>query len=253
MIKTEMRTNGTALMTLCDPARRNCLSTPLLSSLRESLVRLKENGMRCLIISGEGDHFSAGYDLGSLREDFSVHSPHAREGKTLLRLALDDIEKLDCPVIALIRGYCLGAGMETAAACDLRIAAEDSLFGMPPAKIGLIYPPSGIRRLARTVGEGFAREMFLTGRVYPAETMQRKGFLNETAAGSALEELALQTAAEISSLSCSSLGGMKRIFYQMNQGDESLQELTEGSLGDKDLAEGLSAFREKRKARFRED
>ncbi|MGH7891740.1 MAG: enoyl-CoA hydratase/isomerase family protein, partial [Thermodesulfobacteriota bacterium] len=127
------------------PDKRNLLTPGMLLGLESALERLRdEDRTRCVIIRGAGDKaFSSGYDIGSIGKDDMVRN---HSGDNPLPKAIKSIENFPYPVIAMMNGHAFGAGLEIAATCDIRIAAKDTLFGMPPAKLGVIYSYRGVRR-----------------------------------------------------------------------------------------------------------
>ena len=156
-IETELlleRKGELAVLTLNRPQRRNALTSSLLVSLAQTLADLAQEGsVRCAVLRGTGDKaFSAGMDLSALPEGLPENIQDQIAAKGPLQFCLDTIEDAPFPVVAMIRGYCVGAGCETSMACDLRVGAEGCLMGMPPARLGIVYPPEGLHRFIRNLG-----------------------------------------------------------------------------------------------------
>jgi enoyl-CoA hydratase/carnithine racemase len=237
------------LVTFGDEERKNSLNADMLRQLTAEIDSLIERDARVIVVTGAGDTFSAGLDIKRFYDAPSALGPSSHE---LLELLGNTVEKIDsCPVptIAMIQGHCIGGSFELASAFDMRIASSETLFGIPPARLGLVYPYPGIMRIARIVGEPFARELFFTGSLYDASVMQRHNFLNIITDKADLRKVTMNIAATISGNSPTALSGIKKIFTGLY--DESkkdlFQKLVDDSLTGKDFAEGRKAFTEKRK------
>ncbi len=158
--------DGIAVVTVDNRAKLNCLSTPLIVELAEAFGRLSGNdALRAVVLTGAGDHaFIGGADLNELG---GLCADSARLFITRLHYACRAIRECPVPVIGRVNGFCLGAGLEVAASCDFRAAAEGARFGMPEVVMGL---PSVIEAalLPGLIGWGRTREMLLTGTTYSA-------------------------------------------------------------------------------------
>jgi enoyl-CoA hydratase/carnithine racemase len=170
-----------AWLEVSEPRRLNIVGTPALESLSRALVEVAgvglDGGLRALVLRGGGERaFIGGADL---RELSALDEESARVFITRLHGVCRSLRELPVPVIAAIRGYCLGAGLEVAASCDMRVATTDSVFGMPEVLVGI---PSVIEAalLPQLVGWGRAREMMLTGRTYDASEALAMGLVEET-------------------------------------------------------------------------
>lgn len=166
--------------------RLNVLSTPVLDALLETALRLQAmDGLRLVVVTGAGERaFVGGADLQEM-ESFTPQRALVFIDK--VHKACHALRALPVPSIARIRGYCLGAGMELAAAADLRIASDDSHFGMPEVQVGL---PSVVeaRLLPTLIGWGHTRELLYTGALIDAQEAQRIGFLEKVAPAGHLDE-----------------------------------------------------------------
>ena len=164
-------------MTVNNPAKRNALGMAGKRAIAQAFARLSQDqNLRAVILTGAGDKsFIAGADLAEMK-DLSVEE--AEEEHTLTHHACDAIRRCPVPVIARINGYCLGAGMELAASCDLRASADHAKFGMPEVRVGL---PSGMEAalLPALVGWGRAAELVLTGDIFEARDMYQSGFVQK--------------------------------------------------------------------------
>ncbi|MEA2195632.1 MAG: enoyl-CoA hydratase, partial [Solirubrobacteraceae bacterium] len=158
------------------------------------------------------------------------------------------------PTVAKIRGHCIGGGVELAVACDLRLASSHIKLGMPPAKLGLIYSHSGLRRFIDAIGAPRTRELFLVGRYIDALTAEAWGLVNWVVDENDLEESALAVATQLASNAPLSMAGNKRVLRELLQAEgavdpdveRELLALRASSFDSEDLMEGVSAFAEKR-------
>jgi enoyl-CoA hydratase/carnithine racemase len=249
---TVRREGSLGVVTIDRPSKRNTLTDRTLAELGEAFDRLEEDPcVRCVLLRGEGgEAFSAGYDLTTLAEG-------GRGAEDRLHELLDRVERYPFPVVALLRGYAIGGGCELALACDLRVAGDDVRMGMPPARLGLVYPLAGYARFLRTVGWAATSELFYSGRVYGCEECRRLGLATLVVPAAEAEAEALRLAREVSENAPLSLAGTKRILRHLGalpgeSGDDpsALAALFRSSLGTEDLAEGKRALAERRKPRF---
>ena len=241
------------------PEKRNSLTPELLLQVGSELNRLKaEQKVRCVIIRGSGDKaFSSGYDIsaiGKIKDDMmrDYMDDHP------LIIASNAIEHFPYPVIAMLNGHAFGGGLELAVTCDLRIAADHALFGMPPAKLGVVYTYSGIRKFINLVGLGYAKELFLTGKNIDAHRAEKIGLVNYVLPQSEIEEFTYKLASEISENAPLSMSTMKEMMNSwqrnqlMNQGDEAaVKDMILRVQESEDYKEGQKAFSEKRKQNFK--
>lgn len=161
-------------------------------------------------------------------------------------------------MIALLNGSAFGAGCELALCCDLRIGADDIRMGMPPAKLGLVYPLPGLMRFVQAIGFPNTRELFLTGRFYPAQRAKEMGLVHYLLPRQELESFTYEMAYEMAANAPLSLKGTKRILHLMtqsislsDQGVREAQDLLDQTFSSEDLKEGQRAFLQKRKPAFK--
>jgi enoyl-CoA hydratase len=255
------RRGPVALVTLNRPERRNALSPALLIQLHQSLKELVDKGeTRCLVITGTGEKaFSAGYDIGALPASITPEVAELlKENPNPLELGLESIAEFPYPVIAMLNGVAIGAGCELAATCDIRIGAEDIRMGMPPAKLGLVYAPSGMQKFVNHIGLANTKELFLTGRYVDARRALGMGLVNYLLPRAELEAFTLGMAEEIADNAPLAITGMKRLLSMMLQYEELSQAqkdeagaIIARAFGSEDLREGQLAFMEKRKPVFK--
>jgi enoyl-CoA hydratase/carnithine racemase len=206
---------------------------------------------RCLVITGDDKMFSAGYDIGNLDEQqFAERSE--RLVAHPFHAALEVIEAYEFPVIASLNGHAIGGGLELALTADIRIAARGIKLGMPPAKLGLIYSHTGLKKFIDVIGVAHTNELFFTGRNIDADRAAAIGLVNHVVDD--VEEAALELAAEIGANAPISLRGNKRIIRELRRAEfelpeeleRELIELRESCFYTEDFREGVRAFGEKR-------
>jgi enoyl-CoA hydratase/carnithine racemase len=202
--------------------------------------------------------FSSGYDLGDL-----AGAVFAEEAERLVAhpftAALDALDACPVPTVAALPGHTIGGGLELALACDLRVAADGIRLGMPPAKLGLVYSHTGLRRFLEAIGAPRTRELFLLGRNIDARTALQWGLVNAVVLPSDLEEEALARAEELAANAPLSVRGNKRVIRELLRAgtdldpdvERELIELRRACFHSEDLREGVRAFAEKRPARWR--
>jgi enoyl-CoA hydratase/carnithine racemase len=237
---------------ISNPDKRGALDHEILDSMRDAVGHADA---RCLVITGDGPVFSAGYDIGNFSDENTFADAAEKLVAHPFTEAMDAIEAYPYPVIAAINGHAIGGGLELAVTCDLRIAARGAKLGMPPAKIGLIYGHTGLRRFIDVCGVANTNELFYVGRNVDAERAHEMGLVNHVVDGEDLEETALSLAAEIGANSPLSLEGNKRIMralrsYEGRLPDDverELVELRESCFRTEDFREGIQAFGEKRR------
>ena len=239
---------------LNNPDKRNPLDHEVLDALATALPRLDRGiEVRCVVITGTGKAFSAGYDIGSIPTETFERDAEALVAHPFAA-AMDAVSAHPYPVLAAINGHCLGGGLELAVRCDLRMCAASAKLGMPPAKLGLIYGHTGLERFMDVIGAAATRDLFLTGRVLDAAKALRIGLVTETAADDELEVASLALAAEIAANAPISMRGNKHAIEALarkspitESTERELVELRESCFASEDFREGVTAFAEKRK------
>jgi enoyl-CoA hydratase len=238
------------------PERQNILNSQILLLLGDTLNVLKEeNKTRVVIIRGAGEEaFSAGYDIGRLGEG---NSEQTGIRANPMDYCMNRITSFPYPVIALIYGYAIGGGLELAATCDLRIAANNARMGMTPAKLGLVYRVSGLWTFVNLVGISLTKELFYTGRLITAQRAREAGLVDQVFASAELEKATYDLAKEIAENAPLSIRGVKATIYRLSkyqklspEDEVELGKLQAQAMLSEDLKEGQRAFLEKRKPRF---
>jgi len=246
-----------ARLTISNPERRNALDHEILDAIAEVLPQL-DRGIetRCVVITGAPPLFSAGYDISGIPEQTFERDAEALVAHPF-HAAMEAIAKHPWPTVAAINGHCLGGGLELAITCDLRICAAGAKLGMPPAKLGLIYGHTGLRKFLDTIGLPYTKELFLTGRNLAAARAERIGLVNEVVDNEDLADTAVALAAAIAENAPLSMRGNKHAIdlLQANpelteQQEAGLVALRESCFSSEDFREGIRAFAEKRRARW---
>ncbi len=245
---------GVVRLRIANDARRGALDHEILDTLAETVATLDA---RCLVLTGTGPVFSAGYDLGNLEgrefeenaEKLVAHPFHA---------AIEALEAFPYPVIAQINGHAIGGGLELALTCDIRIAKRGIKVGMPPAKLGLIYSHTGLRKFLDLCGPANTAELFYVGRNVEADRGKEMGLVNHVVDPGEIEERTVFMAREIAANAPLSLTGNKRILRELRAHaaalpedvERELVELRESCFRSEDFREGVRAFGEKRDPRW---
>ena len=169
-----------AFVTLSHPGKLNAMSRAMWRELRAVFESIQQTAaLRCVLVRGEGGHFCAGGDIseyaGFRFEESGLREFHEGDVWGGLQAMLD----CDVPIVAQIEGNCMGAGIEIASCCDIRIAADTAKFGAPIAKLGFPMAPREAALVMRVAGELTAREMLLSAAVLGAAEMKQRGFLNQ--------------------------------------------------------------------------
>ena len=250
---------GVVRLTISNPAKRNALDHPILDAITATLSELSapESQTRCVVVTGAHGMFSAGYDIGEIPDEEFEERAEQLVAHPFTE-AIDALEAFPYPTLAVLPGHTIGGGLELALACDLRVAQEDIKLGMPPAKLGLVYSHTGLRRFLDAIGASRTRELFLLGRYVDASTALSWGLVNRVARAAELQALSLELAAELAGNAPLSQSGNKRVIAELlraagaleEQVEEELIELRRASFASEDMREGMRAFAEKRPPRW---
>jgi enoyl-CoA hydratase/carnithine racemase len=242
---------GVARLTISHPARRGALDHAILDAFVSVLDGLDA---RCVIVTGEDATFSAGYDLGGLPASALPEEAEKLVARPFTA-ALEAVQGYPHPTVAALNGHAVGGGLELALACDLRLTTAGARFGMPPAKLGLVYSHTGIRSFIDVIGAARTRELFLVGGRIDAATALAWGLvggLHEDPA--ALADAALDLAGEIASNAPLAQAGNKQVIRAVLDAraqldadvERELLALRSASFRSEDFGEGVRAFAEKR-------
>ena len=241
-------------VTLSHPGKQNALSVAMWQALGAAFRDLQalpaEQAPRVVVISGEGEHFAAGADIAEFPlfrfEPASLKHYHEEIIATALQAVLD----CDIPVIAQIRGSCVGGGLEIAACCDLRIAARDARLGVPIARLGFPIAPAELLAVSRVADAATLRELLLDARIYTADEALSKGLLHGV-----VDDLdaAVQARTEnIAALAPQALRANKRALRELALGRlaKAPREPFFAYAGDAEHLEGVQAFLARRPPHF---
>jgi enoyl-CoA hydratase/carnithine racemase len=248
--------DGVLRLTISNPAKRNALDHAILDAIAVATRDVGDD--RVVLLTGAGGMFSSGYDIGDIPEDVFAHEAERLVAHPFTE-ALDALESCELPTVAALPGHTIGGGLELALACDLRIAADGILLGMPPAKLGLVYSHTGLRRFLHAIGAPRTRELFLTARNVDARTALSWGLVNQVVGASDLEGAALDLAQDLAANAPLSVRGNKRAIRELlaaegpldAEVERELVELREASFHSEDMREGVRAFGQKRPARWK--
>lgn len=238
----------------------NALSSSMLQELAQTLNRLKrEKSVRCVVLRGAGKKaFCVGIDLKEMLEATPAENYTLISRGGQLREALHALDDFPYPMIAQLQGHTFGAGLEIALACDIRIAAEGTKVGMPPARLGIIYPPEGIMRFLREVGPLTTKKLFLTARHFSALEGKEMGLIDWVVPDEVVGEFTMDMAHDIMKRAPMSLTGLKKSISILAKGghratsDPEIAKLVREAVASEDAHEGLAAFAEKREPKFKD-
>ncbi|MFH1647532.1 MAG: enoyl-CoA hydratase-related protein [Chloroflexota bacterium] len=246
--------NGISTLTINRPEKRNALTPDIFSRLTEALRSAGEDGeTRVVVLRGAGEKaFSSGYEISRLD---SLEGPDIKDPLEDVILA---IETCAVPVIAMIYGYCIGAGFALATACDLRLAADNARLGVTAAKLGVVYPPSAMLRFINLVGVSATRELLYTGKLVDAGRARDIRLVDEVIPTDRLATVTYDLAREIAGNSPISVRSTKKIISRLldyqsisPRAREEFLDLQKQATASLDFREGQKAFAEKRKPQFR--
>lgn len=253
------RDKSVCTLILNRPEKKNALSPELVETLLKTFEDLAaSDSVRTVVIRGIGDQaFCSGYDIRALPTRGSDNVREKLENLSPVETLFKAIINYPFPVIAMLNGLAFGAGCELSVCCDLRIGADDICMGMPPARLGLVYPWSGLQRFMNVIGLNCTREIFFTGRSYEGSRLKEMGLVDYLVPRRELEDFTHRMATEIASNAPLALKGTKRVLNLLVKASqppassiEQAESLTEASFLSEDLKEGQSAFLEKRRPKF---
>ncbi len=245
-----------ASVTLLNPAKLNAMSRAMWRELRSVFQAIAANSdLRCVVVAGEGAHFSAGGDISEYAafrfNEASLREFHEGDVWGGLQAMLD----CNLPVVARIEGNCMGAGLEIASCCDIRLAGASAKFGAPIAKLGFPMAPREAALVVGAVGELTAREMLLAASVLDAPKMLQRGFLNAVCTDADLGPAVQAYVERIGQLAPGAAAMNKQCFSALAQlkRAQAASELIANAYQYADLPEhreGVTAFIEKRPPKF---
>lgn len=249
--------NGVGWLTFNNPEKRNAMSLEMWVATGSALRQFGEDpNVRVIVMQGAGGRaFISGADISQFEEKRSsaeLNEEYSRQSSA----ARDAIRDLKKPLIAKIEGYCLGGGLAVALSADFRIAAEGSRFGIPAAKLGIVYGEEGIATLTALVGPGATKRLLFTAQQIEAAEALRIGLIEEMVPAAELDEVTRRTAERIAVNAPLSIAGAKEAVRQISlpesMRDKSvIRNMIARAMESDDFAEGRRAFMEKRPPVFR--
>ncbi len=247
--------DGVLRLAISNPTKRNALDHPILDAIAEAVAG---HDAAAIVLTGTDGMFSSGYDIGDIPEESFADDAEKLVAHPFTA-ALEALDACEVPTLAALPGHTIGGGLELALACDLRIAADTIQLGMPPARLGLVYSHTGLRRFLHAIGEPRTRQLFLTARNVDAATALSWGLVNEVVGSADLETVALDWAEDLAGGAPLAQRGNKRVLRALldAEGDvppdveAELVALREASFASEDMREGVKAFGQKRPARWR--
>jgi enoyl-CoA hydratase/carnithine racemase len=250
----ERKEGAVGWLIFSNPARRNAVSVNMWEAIPQALARYAADPeVRLVALAGDGDKaFVSGADISQFESQRS--GPEAvQRYEELAEGAQKMLQEFDKPTLAMVRGYCLGAGLNIANVCDLRIAADDARFGIPAAKMGLGYRASSMKNLVDVVGAPHAREIMLTARQFTAAEALHMGLVHHVVAVSELLSFVGKLTADISANAPLTMKAAKRIIREVSRREydaELCRTWVKECFDSADYKEGRKAFMEKRKPVF---
>ncbi|MER6113373.1 enoyl-CoA hydratase/isomerase family protein [Streptomyces hirsutus] len=234
-------TGSVATVVIRHPAKRNAMTTAMWRALPPLLDALADDtGVRALVLTGAGGTFCAGADISTLQG-----SP--QEAQRLAVAAEEALAAFPKPTLAAVRGHCVGGGAQLAAACDLRFAQEGAVFGVTPARLGIVYPASSTRRLVSLVGPSAAKYLLFSGELIDTARALRTGLVDEVLPVDGLDRRVAEFTATLASRSQLTQAAAKEFANGRTDRDAHWSGRAEGN---GDTAEGVAAFLERRPPRF---
>jgi enoyl-CoA hydratase/carnithine racemase len=239
-----------------NPERRNAISRDMWRAIPGVVADFEaDDTVRVVVLVGAGDKaFVSGADISQFESERANHQANQLYTETSAA-ATRALERLKKPSLAMIRGYCMGAGMVIALTCDLRVASDDSRFAIPAARLGLGYAFEGTQRLVHVIGPTRAAEVLFTARQLSAAEALAMGLINQVTSSAALEDSVRQLARTLSDNAPLTLAAAKLAIKQALRDPEdrkldAVRAAVAACFDSQDYAEGRRAFIEKRKPRF---
>jgi enoyl-CoA hydratase/carnithine racemase len=247
------RDGAVAVLTIDRPDKRNALTAGMWAALPGVLAELAADpAVRVLVVTGAGPSFCAGADISDLLGGPDAEDPMARlrSDNLAAQAALRDFPR---PTIAMIRGHCIGGGVELATCCDLRFTDPTGVFGVTPAKVGIVYTPTSTRQLMDLVGPATTRYLLYSGELLDADAALRTGLVDRLLPAGDLAGEVRRFAEVLASRSALTQRAAKEVTAALATGgdaEEVAGRWYRATIGSGELAEGVAAFTERRAPRF---
>lgn len=247
------RDGAVAVLTINRPEKRNAMTAAMWAALPGVLDELADDPtVRSLVVTGAGPSFCAGADIADLLGGADAEDPMAdvRRDNLAAQAALRDFPR---PTVAMIRGHCIGGGVELAVACDLRLTDPTGLFGVTPAKVGIVYTPASTRALMELVGPSTTKYLLFSGELMDAEAALHTGLVDRVVPAGDLEREVHRLADVLASRSALSQRATKEVVAALSAGRDAeavAARWYRETIAAGELAEGVRAFGERRPPRF---
>ena len=242
-----------AVLTIDRPEKRNAMTAAMWAAVPEVLAGpAADPAVRALVVTGAGASFCAGADISDLLGGADPADPMAdvRRANLAAQAALRAFPK---PTVAMIRGHCIGGGVEIAASCDLRFSDPSGLFGVTPAKVGIVYPPTSTKALMELVGPAMTKYLLFSGELIDAPTALRTGLVDQVVPAEGLESEVARFTGVLAERSGLTQRATKEIVAALSAGRDGEAEVAawyRTTIDSGELAEGVTAFTERRRPQF---
>lgn len=252
------RDGAVATVVVSNPGKRNALNPGIVEGLRSAFdsFATSDDGLRCVVLRGAGDDFCAGYDIAAL-PDGADDAAQVLLPENPFDAMIRAVESCPVPTVARIDGSAFGGGVELAVACDIRIASDRAVFGVTPARLGIIYRPAGLLRFVNAVGLSATKRLFFTAEALRAPEALAIGLATKVVSPDVLDATVEETVVRIVANAPLSVRGTKRILSMLAayrglppEEEREAEALIRACMESSDLAEGKRAFLEKRPPRF---
>lgn len=241
-------TAGLAIITIHRPQLRNALTANMWNQLAETALKVLENPKnKVLLLRGAGEQFTAGSDI---KEFHQMSLEKAENAFIHMEKTISTFERLPIPTIGVINGPAMGAGLELALACDIRIGSEKAKLGIPVGKLGITLNNKFAQRLVNLIGPSLAKDLVYTGRMLKADEAYRVGMLNYLVKEKDLDRYAIKMGNLVASQSPASLLAIKQSVQECVDSSPVLWQGSTPFVDHTDFPEGVAAFVEKRPPRF---
>ncbi|HHY21370.1 MAG TPA: enoyl-CoA hydratase/isomerase family protein [Bacilli bacterium] len=246
---TYQETAGLVIISLHRPQSKNALTANMWTELSEIAAKILDNPKnKVVLLRGSGEQFTAGSDI---KEFHQMSLEEAEASFILMEKAISTFERLPIPTVGVINGPAMGAGLELALSCDLRIGSPNAKMGIPVGRLGIRLSNKFAQRLVNLIGPSRTKELVYTGRIFNAEESYRLGLINQLVDEEKLDRYAIKIGKLIASQSPASLKAIKRSVSNCVNATEQLWEEDIPFVDPIDFPEGVASFVEKRPPRFK--